>query len=358
MNRNECEEIASFNDAETSRPIATDGLIAHSALSSHQLNMRDYLIARENLKYDAMYFPLGFPLRVISNSPAIFAVANQSWSVFHPVFHREPLELLLKVCPDANEIGTLPPAPTHMQKGDVLLHVSDSDNFFVADLKRGRALVQISQTTARSEEFLRYHFLEAAALCMVTAMRAVPIHGACVRVSGRGILICGDSGEGKSTLAYAGSRAGWTYISDDATYLPLDREDRLAVGNCYHVRFRPSAVALFPELAGLSLTPRAAGKPSIEVRTARLPVTSTASAAFIDHIVFLNRKCLDTQDLISLNATTVWPWFKQNLMSTSDSRPAQEATLTRLLSVGISELRYRDLDWAIDRVRQLAMKGY
>ena len=35
----------------------------------------------------------------------------------------------------------------------------------------------------------------------------------------------------------------------------------------------------------------------------------------------------------------------------------QETALARLLSAGIYELRYTDLNWAIDRVSQLAMKG-
>jgi hypothetical protein len=330
--------------------------VASSALPSipQEFSMRDYLLAREKLQYEAMYFPLGFPVRVLSNVPAVFTAANQSWSSFQPVFHREPLEVLVKV---SNGYGHLPPAPAHTLRGDTLLQYADPDNFLITDLKRGLSLIQINQTAAHAEKYFRYHLLEAAALSMVTAMRAVAIHGACVRVAGRGVLFCGDSGEGKSTLAYAGSRAGWTYVTDDATYIPIDRLDRLAVGNCHQVRFRPSAVELFPELTGLPITPRAAGKPSIEVRTLGWPVISTANAAFIDHVVFLNRKCIDTQELIPLQAGTVLPWFEQHLMSTTDSRAAQEAALARLLSARIYELRYTDLNLAIDRVSQLAMKG-
>jgi len=137
----------------------------------------------------------------------------------------------------------------------------------------------------------------------------------------------------------------------------MDREDRLAVGNCNQIRFRPSGSELFPELAGRPITPRAAGKPSMEVRTSELPEISTVNATTVEHVVFLNRKCADTQELIPLRTSAVWPWFKQHLISPPETRGAQEATLSRLLNAGVFELRYRDLGWAIDRINQLVKKG-
>jgi hypothetical protein len=192
---------------------------------------------------------------------------------------------------------------------------------------------------------------------MISSLRAFPVHGACVRAGGKGVLLCGDSGEGKSTLAYAGARAGWTYVSDDATYIRMDSADPLATGNCTQIRFRPSGVALFPELAGKPVTPRAAGKPSIEVRTSEWPGIVTANATRVDHVVFLNRRYADAQELVSLRPSSVLSWFKQHLISPPDMRAAQEDTLARLLSAGVYELRYRDLGWAIDRINELAKKG-
>jgi len=185
----------------------------------------------------------------------------------------------------------------------------------------------------------------------------LPVHGACVSAAGKGVLLCGDSGEGKSTLAYAGARSGWTYVSDDATYIPMNRADRLATGNCAQIRFRPSGVALFPELAGKPITPRAAGKPSIEVRTSEWPEIATASTTSVDYILFLNRGFADPQELVPLQTSSVLPWFKQHLLSPPDTRVKQEQTLERLLSAAVFELRYHDVGWAIDRINELAKKG-
>jgi hypothetical protein len=322
-----------------------------------ELPLKSYLNARAKLHYEAMHFPLGYPVRVLSNSPDVLAAANESWSAFHPVFHREPLEILFDVKPGNGASQTLPPAPEYMLKDSLFMQVADIDNFFIADLKKGRAMGRVTKETAAAAKYFRYHFLEAAALCMVSALRAAAVHGACVRIDGKGVLLCGESGDGKSTLAFAGSRRGWTYVTDDASYIPLDRDDRLVVGNCNQVRFRPSAAEIFPELAGRAITPRAAGKPSVEVRTSQWPDLAIANSALVEHIVFLNRKWVDNQELVPVRPSSVWPWFRQSLLSTSESRLGQERALKRLLGAGIYELRYRDLDWAIERLNQLALKG-
>ena len=101
-----------------------------------------------------------------------------------------------------------------------------------------------------------------------------------------------------------------------------------------------------------------AGKPSVEVRTSQWPEIKTANATVVDHVVFLNRKYADTQELIPLRPATVWPWFTQHLMAPPETRAAQEAALSQLLAAGVFELRYKDLAWAIDRINQLAQKGY
>jgi len=320
------------------------------------LPLREYLNSRRKLRYEAMYFPLGYPVRVLSNSPRILEAAEQSWGDFVPMFHGQPFELLFNV-DEGGAREALAPAPTHAVQGPLLVQVADIDNFFIADMKQGRAIGRVTPTTTGCSRYLRYHFLEGAVLSLIATMRAVPVHAACVRVNGKGVLLCGDSGEGKSTLAYAGARAGWTYVTDDSTYIPMDREDRLAIGNCNQIRFRPSGATFFPELAGRPITPRATGKPSIEVRTSAWPEMATANATTIDHVVFLNRRHADMHELVPVRNSAVWPWFTQHLLSPPETRPAQEATLSRLLTAGVFEIRYSDLGWAIDRINQLAEKG-
>ncbi len=312
---------------------------------------------RGSLMLERMYFPLGFPVRIVTNHARVLAAADRSWSSFEPVFHHPPLEILVDVSQDSAAIPLLPPAPKYRLRGNLIVQEADANNFIIADLQVGRAMGRVTEMTAHCLSYFRYHFLEGTALSMLATLHCVPIHGACVRVAGKGMLICGDSGDGKSTLAFAGARAGWTYISDDAAYLPIERNDRLVVGNCHQVRFRPSAAQIFPELAGRPITPRASGKPSIEVSTSEWPDLSCAGAASIDAIVFLNRRTLDEQQLVPLQASAVWDWFQQHFICTSESSTAQEVALARLLTAPLFELRYRDLPWGVDRLHQLAESG-
>lgn len=322
-----------------------------------EMRLGDPASSRRRLMHERIYFPLGYPVKLRSNSPLLLEAAEKSWGCFHQVFHGEPMEILFNVSAQDGGSGALPPAPVHTLNGSLLVQMADKENFFMADLRKGCAVGRVTPTTVGYSRYLRYHFLESAVLSLISTSRAVPVHGACVRVAGKGVLLCGDSGEGKSTLAFAGARAGWTYVSDDSTYIPTDREDRLAIGNCNQIRFRPSATEIFPELAGRPITPRAIGKPSIEIRTSELPGISTANATLVEHVVFLNRKYADTQELIPLRTSTVRPWFEQHFISPPEMRGAQEAVLSRLLDAGVFELRYRDLGWAIDRINQLVKKG-
>ena len=286
----------------------------------------------------ALFHPLGFPVRVLSNSPAILAAAEQSWSCFGPLFDHEPLEVRVGVKFGATHKDALPSEPEFAIKGSLLVNVADSDNFIVSDLKKGRAMGWVTEATAASPLYLRYHYIEAAALSLIASVHAVALHGACVRVGGAGVLLCGESGAGKTTLSYAGARSGWTYVSDDASYLPIYREDRLVVGNCHQVRFRPSAAQLFQEVARRPITPRATGKPSIEVRIREWPTIKTATSAEVDHIVFLNRKGGE-QRLVPLSAAEVRSRFQMDLIPNSATLAAREMALSRLLTATVSELR-------------------
>jgi hypothetical protein len=359
MKRNDCGragEVDERSGAQWNSLILEPGIAMENARIA-ELPLKGYLHSRGELRLERMYFPLGYPVKLMCNSHRVLDAADESWSDFQAMFHAEPLEIQMEVRPSAGLNEELPPSPAFMLRGAVLLQMADADNFFISDLKRGRAMGGVTAAAVACPRYLRYFFLEGAALSMISATRAVAVHAACLCVDGKGVLLCGDSGEGKSTLAYAGARSGWTYVSDDATYISMDRGDRLATGNCTQMRFRPSGVALFPELAGRPITPRAAGKPSIEVRTSEWPHISTANLARVDHIVFLNRRYADTPELIPLRTSSVLPWFKQYLISPPEVRPAQEAALDRLLSAGVFELRYSDLGWAIDRINELARKG-
>jgi hypothetical protein len=235
--------------------------------------------------------------------------------------------------------------------------VADVDNYMIADLARSKSQLTISRAALRHKRYLLYFFLEAAAFQHIGTRFTTPVHAGCVSLNGRGILLMGDSGAGKSSLSYACARAGFTYVTDDGSFLLNGGGKRMILGNCHQVRFRPMAVKLFPELEGLPITPRAAGKPSIEMPTALFPGMQCEQTARADFLVFLNRRALGPPELVPYSKDAARLFMRKGLYRLAESRDAQYAAIEQLLTAEVFELRCSDLDWAIERLATLAREG-
>jgi serine kinase of HPr protein (carbohydrate metabolism regulator) len=234
-----------------------------------------------------------------------------------------------------------------------MTRIADQDNFYVADLTQGYSLLWVTAAAIAHKTYFRYHFLESAALCHIANRYSAPVHAACVERDGRGVLLCGDSGAGKSSLAFACARAGWTYVTDDGSFVLHAQEDRRVVGNCHMIRFRPSAAELFTEVEGRPLTPRVEGKPSIELDTAGIAGMRSASSAQIDYVVFLNRGEQHAQELVAYSRETAREYMQKHLCGAEELRAQQVMSVERLMSAEVLELRYRGLEWAVGRLERL-----
>src|SRR5271157_1441705 len=205
----------------------------------------DPLLCDLDLSLSGTFHPAGFPLRIATNSPHVLAAAAESWAAFDRQFDTPPMEFRVVVEP----AGDLAREPTFRKQLHLLSFVSDANNFATGDSLTLSATFHLSETTAANHLWLRWFFLESMAYMLLTQRYVVSLHAACVARDGAGILICGKSGCGKSTLSFACARAGFTYVSDDCTWLLLDSADRLAVGKPHQFRFRHDVARHFPELA-------------------------------------------------------------------------------------------------------------
>jgi hypothetical protein len=306
------------------------------------------------LPLKAEFYPFGFSVEVRTNSDRVLEQFGELWGNFLKQHDTEPIRCDVQLVD--NDATECPPAPECRLMLPLMVCVADANNWSVIDLDRGSARITISHAALLHPHFARY-FLLGLPACAVVTRFATPVHAACVALDGRGVMLCGDSGAGKSTLSYACARAGWTYVSDDGCYLVNGGTERLVTGNCHLVRFRPTAVTLFPELEGLSLTPRAAGKPSIEMPTAPMTHITCAQSARVDFVVFLNRSDDGSQHLASFSRDVARHFMRKVIYGPEESIAAQHAGIERLLTAEVLELRYSSLDWAIDRLRTLVKPG-
>jgi hypothetical protein len=96
-----------------------------------------------------------------------------------------------------------------------------------------------------------------------------PIHAASVVLNGKGILVVGQSGAGKTSIALTCALAGWDYLGDDAVIV---RSDPARVGALYSsARLRADTFDLFPQAMTASLgISDDAGEPKAELDMALL----------------------------------------------------------------------------------------
>ena len=324
--------------------------------ASKPVVLADPMLARIDLPIRMTFYPLGFPLEISTNSEEVIDAAGYMWGNSSKLFDTPPLQL--EVAVTEGTTGECPPAPNSRMRGHLCSNIANGDNFAVSDMSKGYSCIRITQDVLPYPSYLRYYFLEACALCQIATRFTTPVHAACIALEGCGILLCGDSGAGKSTLSYACARAGWTYITDDGSFFINGREDGLVVGNCKMFRFRPSAEEMFPELHGCPIIQRAqTGKPSIELSPTSLREITAADTAKVRHVVFLNRHAGPRQELTGFPTDVAKCVIYQPLCSVPELLDAQMRIADQLLERGVFELRYTDLDWAIQRLGQLAREG-
>ena len=280
------------------------------------------------------------------------SAAEECWSGLSQEFAREPMEIRVIVQPQ----GRLSPQPSFRCQGHLSSVVGDADNFAVADLGKLFAFVFVSDKTAADHSWLRWFFLESLAYTLLAQRYVVPVHAACVARSGRGILLCGSSGAGKSTLSFACARAGWTFVSDDCSWLLPDSAGRDAIGRPREARFRPDASILFPELERFAERARPNGKISLVAPLSEFPGIETASRCSIGFLAILDRGSGGPASLTRLSADAASDLLLRDrpLYGLEEVDLLHERTLRSLSELPAYRLRYGSPEEGCELVTRLA----
>ena len=309
---------------------------------------QDSLLYDMELPLSGIFYPLGFAVEIITNDPDVLEAAKESFG--HRRLRRGNTTLQVRIGVTKGGGSSSPPEPTRREFNHLYSLLADTENHAVLDLKTCTSFVWLNKAALNNSLYFRYNFLEKVVYLLLGASAVTDIHAACVGKNGKGILLCGDSGAGKSTLAYACARSGWTYTSDDTSYLINDSAIPRVIGHSHRMRFRPTAKDLFSELASLQVTPRMEGKPSIEVPVSELPHLVSANETRVHAIVYLNRCPCAMAKLVSLPEGTATKRTQKELFSAGEIREKHEKILERLSCIPTYELQYRDLDDAIDQL--------
>ena len=305
-----------------------------------------------NMRYSKVYYPIGFGVEIQTNDPEVLEAASEIWG--QPPSKHAGVTVQIRIHIDHNGARSCPPSPKFHIARHLISTVADAENQAHCDLNAGFGFASLTSAALKYRLYFRYHFLESMTMVLVSAKHAPALHAACVNRNSQGMLLCGESGAGKSTLAYACARAGFTYVSDDASYLLRDADHPRVAGQSHKIRFRPSSRELFPELLGRELTPRLEGKPSIEVPTSDFPGLNTAQESRVHYLILLRRGVSARARLTPISTTTALEGFHELLYPEPEIRRQQIASLQKLRALKAFEFEYWDLVEAVDCLEGLS----
>ncbi len=119
----------------------------------------------------------------------------------------------------------------------LLCGTTGSSDFAVMSSDYRSALVVVSRDMLKFPYHTRYELIEFAVFTLATrAQQLMPLHGACVGQDGRGLLLFGDSGAGKSTASLYCLLRGMDFLAEDAVFVTPDTMCATGIANFLHVR--------------------------------------------------------------------------------------------------------------------------
>jgi len=245
------------------------------------------------IRFQEDFNPIGTPIRVQSNHEAVVQVARENFGRYGKPSPGESPRFFLRVCVDPVHRAAPPWPKPSFRSLNHLFHIACGDsNFAVADLNTGVCIGFVTQAMVEDSSFFKSTFLDCLFYVLAVHHDYTPVHCSGVVSGGRGVLVCGVSGTGKTTLAYACARSGLQVLSDDVVHLridPANHQLRLW-GRPWFLRLLPEAVELFPELRGLQPQLRSDHEYYLEIDVENQFPGRTVISCEPEALVFLDRQ--------------------------------------------------------------------
>lgn len=136
-------------------------------------------------------------------------------------------------------------APTHEQAPPVRLHsgagvlcgIMDAANFAVVSPAQRTGSIAVSRYMLQHAHAVRYELIEFAVYTLASrAQQLASLHAACIGRNERGLLLIGEGGAGKSTLAMQCLSQNLELVAEDAVLVEPDTLLATGVGSFLHLR--------------------------------------------------------------------------------------------------------------------------
>jgi hypothetical protein len=245
-------------------------------------------LSQDGLPLSARFFVAGSVWEVRSNSHEILQAMRET---FDQVGSGQLADLHLRFHVDFSVKNAPCWSKPHFRALDHLYYATygPCDSMLVDQLSR-HVIGSFSPVVAHDLLYWKHTVLPVLLGIVSASIGVTPVHCACVVKSGSGLLLGGESRAGKSTLALSLSRNGFSYLSDDCTYLSRTGTGMRAWGLPIPVKLLPDAVSYFPELVSLDPVLSLNGEWALSVDPTEISNVERCLSCAPRWLVFLERK--------------------------------------------------------------------
>jgi hypothetical protein len=282
------------------------------------------------LRLHATFSVAGATCVVATNVRSVIDSIGQLHPVVHAVSNRT---FRLNVFVDPSVSRDASATPHFRGQQQLVFALFSEQEMFTFDLQQRLGFGVVSTETACDPLFWNSTLLPIAMGVLGTVLGVVPLHAACLDRDGTGLMIAGCAGAGKSTLAVALSRCGFSIISDDWTYIAKDADGLTAYGLRATVKLLVDAPFHFPELAALRPHKSMNGEMAYEVNPQEMFAASVRSRSRPSRILFLDRVQNPGCAFVSCDRSAARRFFERN----AERLPAEFASVTAQRSRIIDE---------------------
>ena len=204
-------------------------------------------------------------------------------------------------------------------------------SFVTYDLLRRRVHGILSVAAARDCFFWHNLLLPITIGVLGTTVGVVPMHCACLDHDGNGLLVAGVSGAGKSTLSAAMAGYGFSFVSDDWTYVSKEGSTLVAHGLSSRVKLLPDTVRFFPDLRHLAPRTTLNGELAYEIDPSRTEGFAVKHRSHPRRIFFLERTSQSGCYFVPCQSDYVRSFFEKNAERLPDELVQAKAFRTSII---------------------------
>jgi hypothetical protein len=203
------------------------------------------------------------------------------------------IRVRVALAPRARQQAQVDPPRIEMLSGAGLLcGTTSSSDFAVLASDYRSGLVVVSRDMLRFPYHTRYELIEFAVFTLAArAQGLMPLHGACVGHDGRGLLLFGDSGAGKSTASLHCLLRGMEFLAEDSIFVTPDTMLATGIANFLHVRSDSLDSVPVSSASAIRRSPvirRRSGVEKFEVDLRRPEFRLAASPLKVTGVVFIS----------------------------------------------------------------------